>query len=422
MGETYAEKVLRQKSGADRVVPGQIVTVHPDHLLTHDNTAAIIAKIGDDLDRFGLIRGDLPVIVLDHVIPAADEKTATNHQKIRQFVEKHGVQHFFDVGQGICHQVLFENGLARPGAIIVGSDSHTCSYGAVNAFGTGIDRTEAAALMLRGETWFKVPQSIKIVLEGRFHSPITAKDLMLTLIGKLGADGATYCAVEFHGDVEHLTMSDRFSMANMGIEMGAKVAVFPFDLRAQAFLKVRGVACGEADGVWADDDANYLKELTIDLTRIRPVVACPHQVDNVKDIGEVAGTPIHQALIGTCTNGRLEDLELAASIVKNKTVHSNVRLLVLPASKAIFEKAMRRGFIQTLSRAGAVILPPGCGPCLGAHQGVLAPGERCVSTANRNFKGRMGCKEAEIYLASPATVAASALAGCLTDPTQEVAS
>jgi homoaconitate hydratase family protein len=420
MGKTFAEKVLAKKSGEPEVVPGQIVIVHPDHLLTHDNTAAIVGKIKDDLVTHGVARPDMPVIVLDHVIPAASEKTATNHQTTRKFVSAHKLPNFFDVGTGVCHQVLMEKGLALPASIIVGSDSHTCSYGAVGVFATGIDRTEAAALLLRGETWLRVPETIKMTLTGKLKPPVSAKDLVLSIIGDIGADGAGYCAVEFHGNVESLSMEERFTIANMGVEMGAKIAVFPVDAAAEKYLASLGIKKKDYEALWADEDAAYMKELTYDMGAVEPVVALPHTVDNVKPVSEVQGIEMQQFLLGTCTNGRLSDLEAAADILDGKTVAASSRLLVLPASRDVFEEALDRGIITRLSKAGGLVLPPGCGPCLGAHQGALAPGERCLSTANRNFKGRMGCKEAEIYLASPQTVAASAIHGKLVDPRKEV--
>ena len=416
MGKTYAEKILAKKAGLKEVVPGQIVTVKPEHLLTHDNTSAIIGKIGADLEKYGVIDPGLSVIVLDHVVPAADEKTATNHKKVREFVKKYGIKNFFDAGEGICHQVVIEKGFAVPGTIVVGSDSHTCSYGALGVFATGIDRTESSALMLTGETWLKVPQSIKITLKGKLQPPVMAKDLILKIIGDIKADGANYCSVEFHGDIQNLTIDDRIAIANMGIEMGAKVAVFPVDDIAEKYLASVGVKQGTYETFWADPDAKYIQELEYDLTTLEPAVAKPHLVDNYAPVSEVAGIEIHQCLLGTCTNGRLSDLEVAANILKGKKIASNVRFLVLPASRSIFSEAMKKGYIQTLVDVGAMVLPTGCGPCLGAHQGILAPGERCVSTSNRNFKGRMGCKDAEIYLASPATVAASAITGTITDP------
>lgn len=420
MSQTFAQKVLAAAAGVDEVAVGQIVTVRPAHLLTHDNTAAIVGKIGSDLKEHGVVDPELSVIVLDHVTPAANEKTATGHQKIREFVAKHGIRNFYDVGEGICHQVVLEKGHARPGTIVVGSDSHTCSYGAVGVFSTGVDRTESAALMLTGKTWLRVPPTIRITLRGRFQRGVGTKDLILRIIGDISADGANYSAVEFHGDIANLSVPERFTVANMGIEMGAKIAVFPVDEQTVEYLEQIGVPRESYQPVWADADAEYVRELEYDLSALEPVVAKPHTVDNVCSVTEAAGTKINQCLLGTCTNGRLNDLQEAAAILKGKRVAPGVRLLVLPASRAVLEEATADGTLLTLVRAGATVLPAGCGPCLGAHQGVLAPGETCLSTANRNFKGRMGCKEAEIYLAGPATVAASALHGEVTDPRKEM--
>ncbi len=414
MGYTFAQKILARKSGKSHVEIGEIVTVKPDHLLTHDNTAAIIAKIGPELETYGVADPRLPVIVLDHVVPPSNEKTATNHRRIREFVSKFGIVNFYDAGNGICHEVVVSKGHALPGSLIVGSDSHTCTYGALGAFATGIDRTEAAAIMLTGETWLRVPNSMKINLTGSLTSPSAAKDLILHIIGGIGASGANYLSVEFHGNVASLSIEDRLTIANMGVEMGAKNAVFPVDEVTRAYLSERGEETWEA--IWADEDASYIRELDYDLSSILPVVALPHRVDNVVPAAEVAGVEIDQFLIGTCTNGRLSDLHIAADILRGKHVHRGSRLLILPASREIMLEAARDGTLATLVEAGGMILPPGCGPCLGAHQGVLAPGERCLSTANRNFKGRMGCRDAEIYLASPATVAASAVTGQITDP------
>jgi homoaconitate hydratase family protein len=416
MGMTFAEKILAKYANQKEVIPSQIVTVHPDHLLTHDNTAAIISKITPELERYGVFSKALPIIVLDHVVPAASEKTATNHKNIREFVRKFGIENFFDVGVGVCHQVVVEKGLGLPGKLLLGSDSHTCSYGAVGAFSSGIDRTEAASLMLTGKTWLKVPNTIKINLTGTLRSGIYSKDLVLHIIGDISASGANYCSVEYHGDVEQFSVDDRFTVCNMGVEMGAKNSVFFVNDVTRSYLKSIGIKNSDYDTVYPDEDASYFKELDYKLDDIDPVVACPHTVDNVKTVTEVEGLEIHQCLIGTCTNGRVSDLRIAADILKGKKIHSHVRLLVLPASKTIYKDALNEGLIDVFIDAGAVILPPGCGPCLGAHQGCLAPGERCLSTANRNFKGRMGCKDAEIYLASPAAVAATALTGKITDP------
>lgn len=413
---TFAEKILARRSGQGQVVPGQIVIVKPDHLLTHDNTSAIIGKIDADLAQYGVVDPTLPVIVLDHVVPAANEKTAAGHKKVRDFVKRFGLPHFYDAGVGICHQVVVEKGHALPGGILVGSDSHTCSYGAVGAFATGIDRTEAAALLLRGELWLRVPETIRVTLKGKLKPRVAAKDLVLRIIGDIGADGANYAAVEFHGDVGSLSFDDRFTIANMGVEMGAKIAVFPVDKATRRYFEEIGIGEERYEPVWADADARYARELKYDLGALEPVVALPHTVDNVKTVREMAGIEFDQFLVGTCTNGRLSDLEAAAEILEGREVAPGTRLLVLPASREVLDAALEKGYVRRLVAAGAILLPPGCGPCLGAHMGVLAPGERCLSTANRNFKGRMGCKEAEIYLASAETVAASAAAGRLVDP------
>jgi len=420
MGMTFAEKILAKYGGEKKVVPGQILTVKPDHLLMHDNAAPIVSKIQPELKEYGIFSKDLPVIVLDHVIPAAAEKNAMQHKQIREFVKKYKIKHFFDVGYGVCHQIIIEKGLALPGTVVLGSDSHTCSYGAIGAFSSGIDRTEAAALLLTGESWLKVPQSIKITLKGQLQRMVTAKDVILSIIGDVSASGADYCSVEFHGNVHRFSVEERFTMANMGVEMGAKNAVFPVDDVTIKYLRSIGISKSKYTSINPDDDATYDRELTYNLTMIGPVIAVPHSVDKVKPVKEVEGIEIQQCLLGTCTNGRLSDFQIAAKILKGKTVHPNVRLLILPASRKIYLDALKEGLIKTFIEAGGTVLPPGCGPCLGAHQGVLAPGERCLSTSNRNFKGRMGCNEAEIYLASPATVAMSAVHGRITDPRKEV--
>jgi homoaconitate hydratase family protein len=420
MGMTFAEKILAKYAKLKNIVPGQIVTVRPNHVLTHDNTSAIIQKISSELDSYGIFSKDLPVIVLDHVIPATSEKTALNHKLIREFVKKYQITNFFDIGVGVCHQIVVEKGIALPGKLVLGSDSHTCSYGAIGAFSTGIDRTEASAIFLTGDTWLKVPQSIKITFEELLNRGVYAKDVILYIIGKISSSGATYCSVEYHGEVSQFSIGDRFTITNMGVEMGAKNSVFFVDNITKAFLQSIGIQKESYSQINADVDATYQSSMTYDLSDIVPLVACPHTVDNVKPVTELLDISINQCLIGTCTNGRIEDFEIAAKILKGKKIHPNVRLLILPASSTILQQAIEEGYIQTFINSGALILPPGCGPCLGAHQGVLAPGEKCISTANRNFKGRMGSKDAEIYLGSPATVAASALKGTITDPREVI--
>ena len=414
MGKTFIQKVFEKKAGRS-LKEGEIVFVQPDYILTHDNSAAIIKKLSQVKEGIKVKYPDRIVIVLDHVIPAANAKTANNHKEIREFVKTQGITHFYDIGRGICHQVLPEEGLAKPGSIIVGSDSHTCTYGAFGAFSTGIDRTEAAGIWITGETWFKIPQSYKIILKGKFQQRVSAKDLILKIIGDLGADGANYKSVEYHGSgITNLDISDRMTIANMAVEMGAKNGVFPVDEQTKKWLHEHKV--DEYDQIWADDDAVYEKEYSYTLDEITPQVAFPHTVDNVKDIFEAEGIKVDQCFIGTCTNGRLEDLHAAAAILNGRTVHPSTRLIILPASREVYQQATDDGTLGILNKAGAVILPSGCGPCLGAHQGVMADNEVTISTANRNFKGRMGNKTAEIYLASPETVAASALKGVITDP------
>jgi homoaconitate hydratase family protein len=420
MGKTFVEKILAEYGKLKNIVPGQIVTVKPDHLLTHDNTAAIIQKIKPELQKYGIFSKDLPIIALDHVIPASSEKTATNHKLIREFVKKHKIKNFFDVGVGVCHQLVVEKGLALPGKLLLGSDSHTCSYGAIGAFSSGIDRTEAASLLLTGETWLKVPNTIKIKLSGYLKPGSYSKDVVLHIIGDISSSGANYCSVEYHGDIDQFSVDDRFTIANMGVEMGAKNSVFFVDEVTKKFLNSIEVTNKDFKAIYPDNDAMYFKQLVYRLDNIEPTIACPHTVDNVKNVKDLNGLKIQQCLIGTCTNGRLSDLKIAADILQGKKINPNVRLLILPASKSILENGIKDGTISTLIDAGGTLLPPGCGPCLGAHQGALAPGERCISTSNRNFKGRMGCKEAEIYLASPATVAATALNGVVTDPREVI--
>jgi len=414
MGQTFAEKVLARKAGLESVVPGQIVVVRPDRLLTHDNTAAISKKFR----QIGVERMADPgisVIVLDHVVPAASETYATNHRVIREFVAEQGIEAFYDVGEGICHQVLPEKGHAWPGGLIVGSDSHTTTHGAFGAFAAGIGRTEAAAVMATGQIWLRVPESLRVVINGRLPERVAPKDVILHIIGDLGADGANYCSVEFAGEtVREMSVAGRMVLTNMAAEMGAKNGVVEPDEKTRAWLA--GRVRQEYEEVHADPDAAYRQVVEYDVSDLAPQVAKPHTVDNVVPVTEVAGTPINQALIGTCTNGRLEDLEAAAEILRGRHIAPGVRLLVLPASREVLLAAIERGVVADLVAAGATLLNPGCGPCLGAHQGVMAPGEVTISTANRNFKGRMGSKEAFIYLASPATVAASALTGAITDP------
>lgn len=413
MGKTFAEKVLGMKAGKD-VVPGEIIVAKADRLMSHDNTSEI-SKTFKSIGVSKMADPDKLVIILDHCVPAATEKYAANHKIVREFVKEQGIKNFFDIHYGICHQVFAEQGFALPGKLILGSDSHTTMYGALGAFSAGVGRTEMAALYATGELWLKVPQSFKIVVNGKFPKGVSTKDLVLHIIGTIGADGALYKSVEFTGEtISDMSISDRMILANMAAEMGAKNGYIAPDEKTREFLKDR--AREEYTEIFPDEDAHYEEVMHIDVSKLEPTLAKPHTVDNMAVIGELKGIKIHQALLGTCTNGRLEDFEAAASILKGKKIHPEVRMLVFPASKEIMLKAMKLGYLETLAEAGAVLMNPGCGPCLGAHEGILAADEICISTANRNFKGRMGNKDAMVYLASPETAAASALKGEIADP------
>lgn len=413
MGKTFSEKILGSKAGRE-VQAGDVVTVSPDTILSHDNSAAIIKEF----EKLGVKNVKAPqklVIVLDHVVPASSEKYAANHKAIREFVAEQKIPNFFDVSNGICHQVFSENGFALPGKLILGADSHTTSYGAFGAFSAGIGRSEVASLWATDEIWLKVPETIKVEINGTLSAGVTAKDVILKIIGDEGADRANYKAVEFTGPVVRgFSLASRLVLANMAAEMGAKNGYCEPDEKTVQWLENR--AKDDFSAVTSDQDASYEAVLEYDISSLEPQVACPHTVDNVKPISEVEGTGFHQALIGTCTNGRLEDLEAAAGILKGKTVHPQVRVLIIPASRQEYVQALKKGIIEIFANAGCIVLNPGCGPCLGAHQGILAPGEVALSTANRNFRGRMGSRDSEIYLASPATVAASSIEGKIADP------
>jgi len=417
LGKTLSEKILGHKAG-NEVSAGEVVTVSPDYCLSHDNSAAIIGEF----KKLGVERVKAPeklVIILDHIVPAADEKYAQNHKTIREFVAAQGLPNFFDIQHGVCHQVLSEASFALPGKLIVGSDSHTTTYGAFGAFAAGIGRTEAASIWATDEIWLRVPETLRIEFSGKLPAGVYAKDVILKVIGDNGADRANYEAIEFSGPAAgDFSLASRMVLANMAAEMGAKNGYFEPDEKTFEWVKTRARADYEV--VRSDKDAKYEAILKYDLSAIEPHIACPHTVDNVKPVREVEGKTFHQTLIGTCTNGRLEDIEVAAKILKGKKVHPGVRALVLPASREVYVEAMRKGLLEILSESGCVILNPGCGPCLGAHEGLLAAGEVVVSTSNRNFRGRMGSRDSEIYLASPATAAASALEGKITDPRKHI--
>lgn len=400
-GKTFVEKIFGAETGS-------IVFKKPDIVLTHDNTASIYNTF-KKMNGTKVADATQQLIVLDHNAPPTNAKLANDYQKIREIVKEQGISKFHDAGKGICHQIMSEHAL--PKMVIVGSDSHTCTAGAFNAFAAGIDRTEAAGLWKQGETWFRVPETIKVVLSGKLKQGVYAKDLSLWIIGMIGSSGADYMSIEYHGEgVKTLSISQRMTITNLASEMGAKNAVFPSDEVLDAFY-------GEhKEGIWADEDAKYARVIEINLDDLFPVVAIPHHVDNVKALSEVVGTKLHQAMVGTCTNGRYEDLEEVAKVFKGKKLPEGFQMLVIPASQKIYLEAMRNGLIEIFMEAGAHVLASSCGPCLGTGQGIPADGFNIISTANRNFKGRMGNKNSNVFLASPAVVAHSALAGEIVDP------
>lgn len=413
MGQTIIEKILSRASGK-HARAGEIVVARVDQVMAQDGTAPLAIQAFERMEGKRLFDPERVNLVVDHSAPSPTEGISNLHKLMRDFAAVQGCR-LYDVGDGVCHQVMVESGRVGPGCVVVGADSHTCTYGALNAFSTGVGSTDLAAALISGQMWFKVPETIKIVCHGTLPSGVYAKDLILYLIGDLTADGATYKAVEYTGPaVQALSQEGRFTVANMAVEMGAKAGLMEADEKTFAWLAAHGG--GGYTPVTADPDAAYAAVKEYDVAGLEPQVAKPHRVDNVAPLRSVAGLKIDQAFIGTCTNGRLEDLRVAASILAGRKVHPGVRLIVAPASRRIYLEAMREGLLTTLVEAGAAVVTPGCGPCVGTHNGVPADGEVVVSTANRNFKGRMGNRNAEIYLASPASVAAAAVAGQVTDP------
>jgi 3-isopropylmalate/(R)-2-methylmalate dehydratase large subunit len=413
-GYTFAEKALARAAGLSSVVAGQIVDAQPDVAMSHDNTADIYKTF----KKLGVTKVKYPnrlAITLDHAVPAPTTQHAQNHMEVRQFVREQGITTFFEVGRGICHQVHSEEGVILPGELILGSDSHTPHFGWLGAFGAGVGRSEMAAIWATGELWLRVPESMKIVLTGNWPIGVTSKDFCLRLIGDLGADGGIYMSIEFSGPaLTSLSLSSRAVIPNMMAEFGAKTAYLPPDEEVFKYLESR--ARRPYTPLYPDPDAHYAAEYRYDVSELEPLVACPDSPDNVKPVSEVAGTAVQQAFIGTCTNGRLEDIAAAAEVVNGKHVAPGTRLLIIPASSIVMQEAMRLGYLQTLLEAGAVIGTPGCGPCMGNHMGVPAPKEVTISSGNRNFRGRMGTSDAPVYLANPAVVAASAIAGVIINP------
>ncbi|AQX72890.1 3-isopropylmalate dehydratase large subunit [Dehalococcoides mccartyi] len=413
MGKTLAEKILSLKSGSDASA-GDIVVSMVDLAFVQDTTGPLTVREFWDNGFTKLANPLRTALFLDHAAPSPQRQLSTDHILLRKFARDTGAL-IFDVGEGVCHQLVAEK-LARPGDVIVGADSHTVTAGGLCAFATGMGSSDIAVAFALGKTWFRVPETIKVVVSGRFKHGLYAKDLILHLIGLIGADGATYKALEFSGNVvNNMTVVERLTIANMAVEAGAKVGLFPSDRQTLEYLCSVG---READyqPLAADVDAVYERVIEIDATALEPTISKPHTVDNTATARELKGTKLDQVFIGTCTGGRLDDLAVAAAIFKNRKRHPQTRLIVTPASQKIYLEAIRLGYIEILVQAGANIMPPGCGACLGVHQGVLGDGEVCLSTANRNFKGRMGNPEGFIYLASAATAAASAIKGEISDP------
>jgi 3-isopropylmalate/(R)-2-methylmalate dehydratase large subunit len=413
MAQTIAERIL--SAHAERKLQaGDFAVCKVDFTFGQDGTSAIII---DRLKELGVskLKTDF-CMVIDHSAPSPNEGVSRVHQKMRQASQDYGVS-LFDIGCGVCHQVIPETGKVLPGGLVLGADSHTSTYGALGAFSTGVGSTDLAVTLVNGKNWFKVPPTYKIVVRGRLPEGIFAKDIILYIITQLGAAGANYKAIEFSGPViDKLDMDGRFTICNMVVEMGAKCGFTPVDEKVMRWLKERGVAARRLKPVYADADAAYEKILEYDISKLKPQVCQPHSVDSAVEVGQLKGIKIQQAYLGTCTNGRLTDLSIGAKILKSKEVARGVKLIIAPASRQILLEALRQGLIATLVKAGAVVLAPGCGPCVGTHNGIPADGEVVISTANRNFKGRMGNPKAFIYLASPATVCASAVAGRITDP------
>ena len=416
MGMTMTQKILARHAGLDYVVPGQLIEAKLDMVLGNDITTPVAITEFEKAGFTEVFDKDKIAIVLDHYTPCKDIKSAQLCLQSRTFARKHNITNFFDVGQmGVEHALLPEKGLCAPGEIIVGADSHTCTYGALGAFSTGIGSTDMAAGMATGLLWFKVPSAIKVILKGKLQPHVSGKDVILHLIGTIGVDGALYQSLEFTGEgVSSLGMDDRFTISNMAIEAGGKNGIFPVDEKTMEYIN--GRVNRPCEAFEADPDAVYEREVVIDLDQLEPTVAMPHLPENTKIVSEVAGLHIDQVVIGSCTNGRIQDLRVAAAIMKDKKVADNVRCVVIPATQEIMLQAMKEGLVEIFIQAGAAVSTPTCGPWLGGHMGVMAQGERTVSTTNRNFVGRMGHVSSEIILASPAVAAASAIAGCVADP------
>ncbi len=416
MGMTMTQKILAAAAGLSEVKAGQLIEADLDLVLGNDITSPVAIHEMDKFTAKGVFHKDKIALVMDHFAPNKDIKSAQHCKCVREFAAKHEISNYFDVGQmGIEHALLPEQGLTVAGDVIIGADSHTCTYGALGAFSTGVGSTDMAAGMATGKAWFKVPSAIKFNLVGKPSKWVSGKDVILHIIGMIGVDGALYKSLEFTGEgIGSLSMDDRFTIANMAIEAGAKNGIFPVDALAEAYMKEHS---GRPYKIYeADEDAEYDEEYTIDLGSLKPTVAFPHLPENTRTIDEVGDVKIDQAVIGSCTNGRLDDLRTAAAVMKGKKVANGVRCIVIPATQRIYLEAMEEGLLKIFIEAGAIVSTPTCGPCLGGYMGILAEGERCISTTNRNFVGRMGHVESEVYLASPAVAAASAVTGRISAP------
>ncbi|MBS3815293.1 MAG: 3-isopropylmalate dehydratase large subunit [Hadesarchaea archaeon] len=415
MGMTIAEKILARKSGRAQVKPGDVVRASIDKAMVNDITAPLTV---DALKEIGLKEVWDPekiVIVFDHQAPPTTIEAAEDHDSLRKFAREQGIESIYGEFEGVCHQIMLEKAHVLPGQLVVGADSHTCTYGAFGAFSTGIGSTDMAAVFSEGKLWFRVPESVKIKIKNKFKKRVGPKDLILKIAGDIGSDGAIYQSLEFTGSgVERIDVPGRMTLCNMGVEMGAKSAIVPPDEKTEEYLSER--TDKDFMKIHPDPDAEYTDEREFSASELEPMVSCPHSVDNVSPVREVEGKEIQQAFLGSCTNGRFEDLVTATKILDGEKVSDGVRLLVAPASREVYLKALREGLIDKLIEAGATLEPPGCATCWGGHLGILAPGETCVTSSNRNFRGRMGSPEAEIYLASPATVAASSITGEITNP------
>ncbi|MCI6172665.1 MAG: 3-isopropylmalate dehydratase large subunit [Clostridiales bacterium] len=416
-GMTMSQKILAAHAGAERVEAGQLIEANLDLVLGNDITSPVAIHEMDKLKEKKVFDRDKIALVMDHFVPNKDIKSAENCKCVREFARKYDVTNYFDVGEmGIEHALLPEKGLVTAGDLVIGADSHTCTYGALGAFSTGVGSTDMAAGMATGRAWFKVPSAIRVNVTGKLRPYVSGKDVILHLIGEIGVDGALYQSLEFTGDgISELTMDDRFTIANMAIEAGAKNGIFPVDDRTEVYMREHGQKTPRV--FRADPDAEYAREVTIDLSALEPTVAFPHLPENTKAISEISEpVPVDQVVIGSCTNGRISDLRAAAAVLKGRKVKKGLRVIVIPATQAVYLQAMEEGLLRTFIEAGAVVSTPTCGPCLGGYMGILAAHERCVSTTNRNFVGRMGDVTSEIYLASPAVAAASAVTGRISSP------